>query len=163
MDLAGELKGELPGRGEDVLGVVGADYALAQGTLLVYVDNSQGNITADEQARIDDAIVPGGTLQRLLDPALAPVPIPGDGIALSRRLASRLSARVGDRVVISPLAGPSFELPVAELVEQYIRQALFLVEEGASPQQVDDFDELIVRSIDVLLRKKVYMNGPLND
>jgi uncharacterized repeat protein (TIGR01451 family) len=37
-------------------GVVGTDYSLAQGVLLVYVDNAQGNITTDEQARIDDAI-----------------------------------------------------------------------------------------------------------
>lgn len=61
-----------------------------------------------------------GTLQSLLDPGLAPVPIPGDGIALSRRLASRLNAGVGDRVTITPLAGRSFELPVTALVEQYI-------------------------------------------
>ncbi len=62
----------------------------------------------------------GGTLQRLLDPAFAPVPIPGDGIALSRRLAARLNAGLGDRVTIGPLAGHSFERPIVALVEQYI-------------------------------------------
>ncbi len=60
------------------------------------------------------------TLQRLLDLALVPVPVPGDGIALSRRLAAILGARPGDRVTVSPSAGRAFELPVTALVEQYI-------------------------------------------
>jgi putative ABC transport system permease protein len=67
-----------------------------------------------------------GKLQRLLDPALAPVPIPADGIALSKRLATRLDARVGDRVTVSPLVGRSFELPVAALVEQYIGMGAYM-------------------------------------
>jgi uncharacterized repeat protein (TIGR01451 family)/choice-of-anchor A domain-containing protein len=37
-------------------GVIGNGYAVRQGTVLVYVDNSAGNITADEQAAIDDAV-----------------------------------------------------------------------------------------------------------
>jgi putative ABC transport system permease protein len=78
-----------------------------------------------------------GTLQRLLDPALAPVPIPSDGIALSRRLATRLDARVSDRVTVSPLAGRSFELPVAALVEQYIGMGAYM-ELGALDRLLGD-------------------------
>jgi uncharacterized repeat protein (TIGR01451 family) len=37
-------------------GVIGNGYALQRGTLLVYVDNSLGNVTLEEHARIDDAI-----------------------------------------------------------------------------------------------------------
>jgi putative ABC transport system permease protein len=67
-----------------------------------------------------------GTLQRLLDPSLAPVSVPGDGIALSLRLATILQARVGDRVTVSPAAGRSFELPVTALVEQYIGMGAYM-------------------------------------
>jgi uncharacterized repeat protein (TIGR01451 family) len=37
-------------------GVVGYGYSMERGTLLVYVDNSSGNVTPAEHARIDDAI-----------------------------------------------------------------------------------------------------------
>jgi uncharacterized repeat protein (TIGR01451 family) len=40
----------------NAFGVIGNGDAMQQGTLLVYVDNSAGLITADELARIDDAI-----------------------------------------------------------------------------------------------------------
>jgi putative ABC transport system permease protein len=79
----------------------------------------------------------GSTLQRLLDPALAPTPIPGEGIALSRRLATRLKIGVGDRVTISPVAGRSFELPVAALVEQYIGMGAYM-ELGALDRLLGD-------------------------
>ncbi len=62
----------------------------------------------------------GGTLHRLLDFALEPIPPPGAGIALSRRLAAILDVNVGDRVTVSIVTGRTFELPVTELVEQYI-------------------------------------------
>jgi putative ABC transport system permease protein len=78
-----------------------------------------------------------GTLQRLLDPNLTPVPIPGDGIALSRRLASRINARVGDRVTISPIAGRSFDLPITALVEQYIGMGAYM-ELGALQRRLGD-------------------------
>jgi hypothetical protein len=39
-----------------VTGLVGAGFYVQQGTLLVYVDDSQGNVTPGEQAAIDDAI-----------------------------------------------------------------------------------------------------------
>ena len=36
--------------------LIGAGFYVHQGTLLVYVDNSSGNVTPDEEARIEDAI-----------------------------------------------------------------------------------------------------------
>ena len=67
-----------------------------------------------------------GTLQRLLDLSLAPVSVPGDGIALSRRLATILQAQVGDRVTVSPAAGQAFDLPIKALVEQYIGMGAYM-------------------------------------
>ena len=68
----------------------------------------------------------GGTLRRLLDPALVPIPVPGDGIALSRTLATVLHAHVGDRVTVSSATGRSFVLPVTGLVEQYIGMGAYM-------------------------------------
>ncbi|MEX2125386.1 MAG: FtsX-like permease family protein [Woeseia sp.] len=68
----------------------------------------------------------GGTLHRLLDLALVPIPVPGHGIALSRRLATILHARVGDRVTVDSATGRSFELPVTALVEQYIGMGAYM-------------------------------------
>jgi putative ABC transport system permease protein len=89
-----------------------------------------------------------GKLQRLLDPALAPVPIPADGIALTKRLATRLNARVGDRVTVSPLVGRSFELPVAALVEQYIGMGAYMAL-GALARRLGDGS--VVSGADVTL------------
>jgi putative ABC transport system permease protein len=68
----------------------------------------------------------GGTLHRLLDLALVPVPVPGDGIAPSRTLATILHAHPGDRVTVSSAAGRSFEVPVTVLVEQYIGMGAYM-------------------------------------
>jgi putative ABC transport system permease protein len=67
-----------------------------------------------------------GILRRLLDLSLAPVAVPADGIALSRRLAAILHARVGDRVTVSPAAGHPFELPVKAVVEQYVGMGAYM-------------------------------------
>jgi putative ABC transport system permease protein len=61
-----------------------------------------------------------GKLQRLLDPGLEPISVPVDGVALSRRLAAILGARIGDRLTVAPLGGRAFEIPVTALLEQYI-------------------------------------------
>lgn len=61
-----------------------------------------------------------GTLQRLLDTALNPVSPTQGSLALSRRLAEILGARIGDRVTVSPATGGPFDVPVAAIVEQYI-------------------------------------------
>jgi putative ABC transport system permease protein len=61
-----------------------------------------------------------GTLQGLLGLDLAPIAVPTDGIALSRRLATILGAAVGDRVTVRPSDGRAFEVPVTALVEQYV-------------------------------------------
>jgi putative ABC transport system permease protein len=67
-----------------------------------------------------------GTLRRLLDPALVPIAVSGEGIALSRALAANLHARLGDRVTVDSAPGRSFELPVAALVEQYIGMGAYM-------------------------------------
>jgi putative ABC transport system permease protein len=67
-----------------------------------------------------------GALRHLLDLSLGPVAVPGDGIALSRRLATILHAQVGDRITVSPAAGQPFELPVKALVEQYIGMGAYM-------------------------------------
>jgi putative ABC transport system permease protein len=67
-----------------------------------------------------------GTLLRLLDPALVPIAVPANGVALSRTLAEILHAHVGDRVTVEARPGLSFELPVAALVEQYIGMGAYL-------------------------------------
>lgn len=67
-----------------------------------------------------------GTLHRLLDPALVPIAVPANGVALSRTLAEILHAHVGDRVTVEAGPGLSFELPVSALVEQYIGMGAYL-------------------------------------
>nr|WP_245217145.1 ABC transporter permease [Neoroseomonas nitratireducens] len=56
------------------------------------------------------------------DAALRPVPIPPQGLALSRRLAERLGVREGDMVQVEVLEGARrvHDLPVAALVEDII-------------------------------------------
>jgi putative ABC transport system permease protein len=56
------------------------------------------------------------------DADLRPVPIPQDGLALSRRLAERLGVRAGDTVQVEVLEGARrvHDLPVAALVEDII-------------------------------------------
>ena len=101
----------------------------------------------------------GGTLHRLLDLALEPVPVPGAGIALSRRLATILHANVGDRVTVNA-AGQSFELPVTLLVEQYIGMGAYMelsaldrllgqgsIVTGAEVKLADDDDSNFYRAL----------------
>jgi putative ABC transport system permease protein len=85
-------------------------------------------VSVDSKSR--EAVVTGlpgdGTFRHLLDLALKPVPVPADGIALSSRLAQLLDARVGDSVTVRTVAGRSFDLPVALIVEQYIGLGAFM-------------------------------------
>ncbi|WP_237213048.1 ABC transporter permease [Falsiroseomonas oryziterrae] len=64
----------------------------------------------------------GAELRVPRDADLRPVPIPRDGIALSRRLAERLGVRAGDIVQVEVLEGARrvHDLPVAALVEDII-------------------------------------------
>jgi putative ABC transport system permease protein len=60
-------------------------------------------------------------LRTLLDPELAPVPVPRQGLALPRKLASLLRVGVGDSVTLQPIGSRApVELPVARVIEQYI-------------------------------------------
>jgi putative ABC transport system permease protein len=62
-----------------------------------------------------------GTLRRLLDLKLSPVPVPPQGLALPGKLAALLELQVGDTVTLQPIGSRfAFNLPVAQIVEQYI-------------------------------------------
>jgi putative ABC transport system permease protein len=62
-----------------------------------------------------------GMLRTLLDPNLAPVPVPTHGLALPGKLASLLRVGVGDRVALQPIGSrTAVEVPVARIIEQYI-------------------------------------------
>jgi putative ABC transport system permease protein len=64
----------------------------------------------------------GAALRVPRDAALRPVPVPGEGLALSRRLAERLGVRPGETVLVEVLEGARrvHELPVAVLLEDII-------------------------------------------
>ena len=61
------------------------------------------------------------TLRTLLDTKLAPVPVPPQGLALPGKLAALLEVGVGDLITVQPIGSSTrFNLPVAQIVEQYI-------------------------------------------
>lgn len=74
----------------------------------------------------------GAELRVPRDADLRPVPVPQDGLALSRRLAERLGVREGDSVQVEVLEGARrvHDLPVTALVEDVIGFAA-LMEIGA--------------------------------
>jgi len=62
-----------------------------------------------------------GSLRRLLDTNLDPVPVPRQGLALPGKLAALLEAGVGDTVTLQPIGSSMrLALPVARIVEEYI-------------------------------------------
>ncbi|MCM5572224.1 ABC transporter permease [Burkholderiaceae bacterium FT117] len=67
-------------------------------------------------------LAPDAELHRLLDRDLRPVPIPPDGLALSRKLAELLGLAPGDVARIEVLEGAREvrELPVAAIVDEYL-------------------------------------------
>lgn len=67
-------------------------------------------------------VTDGTQLRRVLDVDLAPLSLQSQGLLLSRRLAERLGARVGDPIAIEILEGRRlrFELPLAGLVNDLI-------------------------------------------
>jgi putative ABC transport system permease protein len=66
--------------------------------------------------------LPGSAmLRRLLDAKLAPVPLPRQGLALPGKLAALLEVGVGDTLTVQPIGSSTrFELPVVQIIEQYI-------------------------------------------
>jgi len=67
-------------------------------------------------------IEPDATLHALLDRDLNHVPVPREGLLLSRKLAELLDVRVGDDVEVRVLNGrkPVFSVPVENVVDEYI-------------------------------------------
>jgi putative ABC transport system permease protein len=84
-------------------------------------------------------IAPDATLRRLLDRSLRPVALPETGLLLSRRLAERLSLRVGDDVDVEVLDGrrPRRTLPVAGLVDDLIGLSAYM-DDGALARLMGD-------------------------
>ncbi len=68
------------------------------------------------------------TLGRVLSTAGSPVPIPGDGLLLTRSLADLLGCREGDTVTVEALEGqrPIREVRVASVVEGYLQAAAYM-------------------------------------
>lgn len=69
-----------------------------------------------------DGIVPGARLQPIWDTESGILPVPPDGLVLSRMLAEKLGVSIGDKVDVSILEGrrPSRSLPVIQIFEKYI-------------------------------------------
>jgi putative ABC transport system permease protein len=62
-----------------------------------------------------------GTLRRLLDTDLSPLPVPGQGLALPTKLADLLQVGVGDNITVQPIGSSTrYDLPVAQIIEQYV-------------------------------------------
>lgn len=100
-------------------------------------------VIAIEPARVREAIFRHGSVQmreqliglverpgfnRLLDEELRPILLRGDGVTLSRRLADKLSARVGDIVRIEMTDGlrKARDLPVAAIADTWIGGSAYM-------------------------------------
>lgn len=71
---------------------------------------------------------PGSDLVRLIDTSLRPVPIPAEGLVLTRYLADILGVRAGDLINVEVREGsrPVRDLPVAALVSEYIGVSAYM-------------------------------------
>jgi putative ABC transport system permease protein len=70
----------------------------------------------------------GSRLHRVIDADLDPVPLPPDGLVLSRKLAEILHVRVGDTVQVELLEGarPVRPIVVAAVVDEYLGTASYM-------------------------------------
>lgn len=70
----------------------------------------------------------GATLSRVLDTALQPIRLPGDGIVLSRKLGEILGVEPGDTLILEVLEGsrPVREVIVAALVDDFMGLNAFM-------------------------------------
>lgn len=71
---------------------------------------------------------PEAELHRLMDIHCRRIPLPPEGVVLSKKLAEVLDVRVGDRLRVEVLEGqrPTAELPVAGLVEDFAGGAAYM-------------------------------------
>ncbi len=71
---------------------------------------------------------PDGDLVRLIDTTLAPVPIPEEGLVLTRYLADILGVRAGDQVTVEVREGsrPLREITLTALVSEYIGVSAYM-------------------------------------
>ena len=67
-------------------------------------------------------IEPGSELVRLIDTSLQPVPLPREGLVLTRYLADVLGVQAGEMITVKALRGrrPVREVPLTALVSEYI-------------------------------------------
>lgn len=82
------------------------------------------------------ARLPGGDLIRTLDTDDRPVPLPPEGLLLSRHLADQLGVRVGDPVLVEVTEGRTarFEVPVAAVTTQYLGLGAYMDLDALSAQ-----------------------------
>ncbi|MEW6185110.1 MAG: FtsX-like permease family protein [Thermodesulfobacteriota bacterium] len=67
-------------------------------------------------------IAPEGQLRRLLDKDLRPVPLPVEGLLLTKQLAEALQVHPGDRLTVEVLEGnrPLLEVPLAGIIDELL-------------------------------------------
>lgn len=113
-------------RNEDVL------YALADTEGVLRVEPVRGLAVVmthglrRERVAIEGAR-PGGRLSARIDADGSEVPLPPDGLMLSRQLARKLAARPGDRVEIQMLGGrrSSSILPVTRIIDEFVGERAY--------------------------------------
>jgi len=73
-------------------------------------------------------IEPGSELVRLIDTSLQPVPLPREGLVLTRYLADVLGVQAGEMITVKVLRGrrPVREVPLTALVSEYIGVSAYM-------------------------------------
>jgi len=98
-----------------------------------------------EEREALSGVIPGATLNAILDSGFAPVAVPESGLVLSRKMAEKLGAGIGDVVIARVTEGrrPVLELPVVQISETLLGSPAFM-----------DFGHL-----GVLMREQGWMSG----
>lgn len=73
-------------------------------------------------------VLPGASLQRVVDIQGRPIQLPSEGLVLSSKLASLIGVGVGDLVTLEVLEGrrPVRRVPVAALVDEFIGTSVYM-------------------------------------
>jgi putative ABC transport system permease protein len=81
-----------------------------------------------------EGIPDGAYLRRVIDPGLRPIPIPGEGLVLTRRLAEILAVAPGEEVLVEVLEGrrETRRVTVSALAEQYLGVGTYMTLSAAN-------------------------------